>query len=145
MVDPRPVPVTGKAADWCLLPLEEVASQRARRSCFQPGSEAGARRARQSRRDVRRSINSRPARRGPGGRTGLDPQDPRRELTDPEPPATVPSVVDVRHAQQAGRCARNCDDGKLDVANLQPVYYQLGASTALSPLSLHRSRHRLHG
>ena len=31
---------------------------------------------------------------------GLDPQDPSGELTDPAPPDTVPSVVDVPYASQ---------------------------------------------
>jgi hypothetical protein len=33
---------------------------------------------------------------------GLDPQDPSGELTDPEPPDAVPSVVDVPYVSQTG-------------------------------------------
>ena len=98
MVDPRPVRPGAKADEEPPPTPEEIASQGAQ-VVLPPGSEAAA------------------GAQGTAGETfventqardegledmGLDPQDPSGELTDPEPPATVPSVVDVPHAQQAG-------------------------------------------
>ena len=106
MVDPRPVRPGAKADEEPPPTPEEIASQGAQ-VVLPPGSEAAA------------------GARGTAGETfventqardegledmGLDPQDPSGELTDPEPPATVPSVVDVPHAQQAGN-ALNCTMG----------------------------------
>ena len=113
MTDPRPVRPGAKAADE--VPPTNAGGDRFCRarsgSCSHTGSEAAA------------------GAQGTAGETfventqardegledmGLDPQDPSGELTDPEPPATMPSVVDVPYASQQEGNALIGDDGELD-------------------------------
>ena len=97
MTDPRPVRPGAKAEEPPPTP-EEIASQGAQ-VVLPPGSEAalGA-----QGKAGETFVENTQARDEGLEDMGLDPQDPSGELTDPEPPASVPSVVNVPYVQQDG-------------------------------------------
>ena len=105
MTDPRPVRPGAKADEVPPTP-EEIASQGAQ-VVLPPGSEAalGA-----QGKAGETFVENTQARDEGLEDMGLDPQDPSGELTDPEPPDSVPSVVDVPYASQTGNTL-NCTMG----------------------------------
>lgn len=97
MTDPRPVRPTTKSDDEPPTP-EEVASQGAQ-VVLDPASEAAA----GARGEAGETLAENTKARNEGLEDmGLDPQDPSGELTDPDQPDTLPSVVDVPYASQTG-------------------------------------------
>lgn len=98
MTDPRPVRPGAKADEEPPPTPEEIASQGAQ-VVLPPGSEAalGA-----QGKAGETFVENTEARDEGLEDMGLDPQDPSGELTDPEPPDAVPSVVDVPYVSQTG-------------------------------------------